>query len=101
MGAATPPHFLSVDGYTWEHWLEIHAAGGTKALAARRLADELGTGRMIAFGDNVNDVPLFGVADELCAVANAVPELRALATRTIRSNDEDGVARWLEECVRG
>ncbi|MFU8876033.1 HAD family hydrolase [Micromonospora sp. SL4-19] len=94
-------HFLSVDGYTREHWLEIHAAGGTKALAARRLADELRTGRMIAFGDNVNDVPLFGVADESCAVANAVPELRALATRTIPSNDEDGVARWLEECVRG
>ena len=90
-------HFLSVGGYTREDWLEIHAADGTKARAAKRLADDLGAGRMVAFGDNVNDIPLFRVADETCAVANAVPELRSLATRTIRSNDDDGVAEWLAE----
>lgn len=89
--------FLSVDGYTKEHWLEIHAAGGTKALAARRLADELDAAHLVAFGDNMNDIPLFATADEACAVANAVPELRAIATRTIAANDDDGVARWLEE----
>lgn len=94
-------HFLSVDGYTKEHWLEIHSAAGTKARAARRLADRLGAARLVAFGDNMNDIPLFGVADETCAVANAVAELRAIATRTIGTNDDDGVARWLEERLRG
>jgi 5-amino-6-(5-phospho-D-ribitylamino)uracil phosphatase len=93
-------HFLSLDGYTQEHWFEIHSAGATKALAAGRLAARLGTGRLVAFGDNMNDVPLFEAADESCAVANAVPELRALATRTIGSNDEDGVAAWLEQRLR-
>jgi len=33
------------------------------------------------------------------AVANAVPELKAVATDVIGSNTEDGVARWIEENV--
>ncbi|MDE5891615.1 MAG: HAD family hydrolase, partial [Acetatifactor sp.] len=31
------------------------------------------------------------------AVENAVPELKAIATAVIGSNDSDGVARWLAE----
>ena len=88
-------HFLSLDGYMNEHWLEIHAGSGTKAQAVRRLAGSLGAERVVAFGDNHNDRPLFEVADETCAVANAVPELRALATHVIGANDADGVAEWL------
>ena len=88
-------HFLSLDGYMNEHWLEIHAGTGTKARAVRRLAGSLGVERVVAFGDNHNDVPLFEVADETCAVANAVPELRAMATHVIGANDADGVAEWL------
>ena len=37
------------------------------------------------------------VADEGCAVANAVPGLKAIADRIIGSNDEDGVAAFLRE----
>ncbi|WEG08353.1 HAD family hydrolase [Microbacterium horticulturae] len=88
-------HFLSLDGYMNEHWLEIHADTGTKARAVRRLAGSLSVERIVAFGDNHNDVPLFEVADETCAVANAVPELRAIATHVIGANDADGVADWL------
>lgn len=84
-------------GTAGEFWLEIHAADGTKAQAARRLADNLGISTIIAFGDNHNDVPLFTIADEGYAVANAVPELRAIATRTIGHNDDDAVARWLKD----
>ena len=89
--------FLSRDGYTGEQWLEIHAPEGTKARSARRVADDVGATRLVAFGDNLNDVPLFEIADEGCAVAGAVPELRDIATRTIGSNDEDAVALWLAE----
>ena len=84
-------------GTAGEFWLEIHAADGTKAQAARRLADNLGISTIIAFGDNLNDMPLFTIADEGYAVANAVPELRAIATRTIGHNDDDAVARWLKD----
>lgn len=39
---------------------------------------------------------MFKVADESCAVANAHEDLKKYATGIILSNDEDGVAKWLE-----
>ena len=36
------------------------------------------------------------MADESYAVANAHEELKKYATDVILSNDDDGVARWLE-----
>ena len=37
------------------------------------------------------------LADEGYAVRTAAPELKAVATAVIGSNDEDAVARWLSE----
>ena len=85
------------DLYSGETWLEIMPAAATKARAARRLADMLGCDRLVAFGDGANDVDLFAAADESWAVANAAPECKAAATGVIGSNEEDAVARWLEE----
>ena len=56
---------------------------------------------VIAFGDGVNDMEMFRLADEAYAVENAVEELKALATGVIDSNDSDGVARWLVEHFEG
>ncbi|WP_375486091.1 HAD-IIB family hydrolase [uncultured Jatrophihabitans sp.] len=85
------------DGYHRDQtWFEITSADGTKAAAARRLQARLGATQLVAFGDNLNDLPLFAAADHSCAVANAVPELRAIATEVIADNDSDGVAAWLE-----
>ena len=50
----------------------------------------------MCFGDEVNDLPMFELADERYAVKNAAPELKKLATAVIGSNDEDAVARWLQ-----
>ena len=69
----------------------------TKAHAARQLAKLLGCDRIVAFGDAVNDLPLFEAADECYAVSNAAAELKARATGVIGCNDDDGVAHWLEE----
>lgn len=54
-------------------------------------------GRVVAFGDAINDIPMFQIADECYAVENAVEELKALATGIITSNEQDGVAKWLLE----
>ena len=90
------------DIYSGDRWLEIMPAGANKASAALRLKKLLGCGRMVAFGDSVNDIPLFKAADESYAVANADERLKELATAVIPSNDEDGVARKLSElCGRG
>ena len=87
----------SRDIYTGAPWLEVMPAGVSKASAARVLREMLGCTKLVCFGDAVNDLALFGEADERYAVANADPVLKAAATAVIGANDEDSVARWLEE----
>lgn len=87
----------SKDIYSGAQWLEIMPKAATKAHASRQLAKLLGCERIVAFGDAVNDLPLFDAADECYAVANAAPELKARATAVIAGNDDDGVAHWLQD----
>ncbi len=85
------------DIYTKDYYLEIMPPQVSKANAANRLKKYLGCDRLIAFGDGKNDIDLFETADECYAVKNAVEELKLKATRIIGSNDDDGVAKWLEK----
>lgn len=47
----------------------------TKANAIIKLKEMLGCSRVVAFGDGINDMEMFRIADESYAVKNAVPEL--------------------------
>jgi Cof subfamily protein (haloacid dehalogenase superfamily) len=78
-------------------WLELTSPAGTKAAAVAALKRELAPERLVCFGDNHNDLPMFAVADIALAVANAAPEVRAAATRVIGANTEAGVAVWISE----
>ncbi|MDR2568667.1 MAG: HAD hydrolase family protein [Oscillospiraceae bacterium] len=44
-----------------------------------------------------NRLSLFSVANEKYAMSNAVLELKKIATDVIDSNDNDGVAKWIEK----
>ena len=72
--------------------IEVFAAGVSKAAAIRSLASEIGADRITVYGDNLNDLPMFGIADDAVAVANAVPEVLASARRIIGPNTADSVA---------
>ncbi|MET9495427.1 HAD family hydrolase [Streptomyces sp. NPDC006552] len=78
--------------------VELQPHGVTKAtglsLAARRLS--AGPGSTLAFGDMPNDIPMFGWAARGVAMANAHPELKAVADEVTTTNEEDGVAQVLE-----
>lgn len=88
--------FLSEDPSTpGFHWLEFHSPEGTKARAIQRLMAALDVDRLVVFGDGPNDAPMFDIADESYAVANAIPELKAIATAVLDTNDQDAVARWI------
>jgi HAD superfamily hydrolase (TIGR01484 family) len=78
--------------------VEAAALGVSKASVIAELAADLGIGpeSVLAFGDMPNDLPLLTWAGTSCAVANAHPEVLAAATHIIGSNDEDGVAEYLE-----
>ena len=39
---------------------------------------------------------MFHMADEAYATKNAIDELKEIATGIIESNNNDGVAKWLE-----
>ncbi|KAL6621805.1 HAD-like protein [Neocallimastix californiae] len=52
---------------------------------------------VIAFGDSLNDVPMFEVAGYKYAMGNALDELKQIATGVTKTNDEDGEAYVLEQ----
>ena len=85
------------DIYSGAHWLELMPAAASKSNAIRQLKALLGCERLVVFGDGKNDIDMFQMADESCAVENAAPELKAVATGVIGSNDDDAVAKWLLE----
>ena len=78
--------------------VEVTAAGVNKATALAELCEELdiAAADVIAFGDYPNDVPMLAWAGRAVAVANAHPDVVAVADETTASNDEDGVALVLE-----
>lgn len=89
------------DIYSGEQWLEIMPKHATKASAIERLKKMMNCDYVIAFGDGVNDIEMFELADEAYAVENAAPELKAVATDVIGGNNQDGVAEWLEQmCLK-
>lgn len=89
--------FFQYDIYSGEPWLEILPLTATKANAVSQLKQMYNCDKVVVFGDGVNDIPMFKDADRCYAVANAVDELKAIATDVIKSNEDDGVARWLLE----
>lgn len=86
---------LQQELYRPEYWCEIMPRKATKAEAVRTLKKLWNCGRIVSFGDAINDIPMFQLSDECYAVENAVPELKKAATGILDSNDRDGVAKWL------
>ncbi len=89
--SAYPDIFLKDTGI-----LEVLAPGVSKAAAVRRLSDRLGLKRIVAFGDNLNDLPMLEVADVAVAVENALPEVKAAADYVTGRNTASSVARFIE-----
>jgi hydroxymethylpyrimidine pyrophosphatase-like HAD family hydrolase len=90
---------VSVSHSNGKGLIEASALGVSKATAVAELAAGHGISResVIAFGDMPNDLPLLTWAGTSCAVANAHPEVLTAATHVIGSNDDDGVAEYLEK----
>ncbi len=70
----------------------------TKAEAMRAVAARYGADRTVAFGDNVNDLPMMLAADHAVAVANALQEVKEAADEVIGTNVSDAVANYIAGC---
>ena len=75
--------------------LEIYPKGVSKAATAQEIITRLNPWEVVVFGDNLNDLPLFRIADRRYAPENAMDEIKQQATAIIADNDHDGVARFL------
>ncbi len=82
-------------------FLELVPLGIDKAQSLERLLAHTGGTRedMIAFGDGFNDLSMVEYAGCGVAMANAQPILLERANQTTLSNDEDGVAVWIEKNI--
>ncbi|HLL33068.1 HAD family hydrolase [Streptomyces sp.] len=78
--------------------VELQPCGITKATGLALAAEHLGLRPedTLAFGDMPNDIPMFDWAAHGVAMANAHPELKAVADEVTLSNEDDGIAAVLE-----
>ena len=80
-------------------YLEFMPPNASKGKALALVAAKYGfsAAQTVAFGDSWNDIPMLQWAGLGLAVANAKPEVRQAADRTVLSNTDDGVARALAD----
>ncbi|MFB7507320.1 HAD family hydrolase [Streptomyces broussonetiae] len=79
------------------YFLEISPRGVDKGTSLRRLAGHYGVplAATAAVGDMPNDLPMLRVAGLAAAVANAHPEVLAVAGLVLPDNEREGVARLI------
>ena len=80
-------------------WYKYTPRSATKENAIRLLCGRCGVplAEAVAFGDDWADLAMLRLCGLGVAMGNAIPEVRAAAGRVIGSNDEDGIALFLEE----
>jgi len=84
------------------YFMELVPVNSGKGEALKWLAERLGIAQeeTMAFGDSMNDESMIRYAGHSVAMCNGRPEIKTLARYTTSfSNDDDGVARFIEEHV--
>lgn len=84
------------DNYSDMYFLEVFSSNATKAAGVRKLKKLLNAERVVAFGDNLNDLEMLKDADVGVAVGDSVDEVKRQADIVIGNSYEDGVAEYLK-----
>ncbi len=90
----------SKDPYIDCYFITILNPKGDKAHALKKLEEieDVSFKNTAVFGDSYNDIGMFKVASDKIAVANAIDELKEIATEILpHTNDQEGVARYLNK----
>lgn len=95
-------HAEVIDHRKWAapwHVIEVVRAGLSKAVGLERVCRSLNIPqeRVIAFGDEDNDFEMIEFAGHGIAMGNAIPELKERANDITLTNEEDGIAVFLEK----
>jgi len=108
--ALTPEDVIFINGLLPSDLYMVMAVDGlamimhkdaTKAKAIAALADMWGIKpeEIVAFGDDLNDIDMLGYAGVGVVMDNALEQVKTVADYICDTNDNDGLAKWLEENV--
>lgn len=89
---------IQKDTYDDYIWYEIYNSTASKANAVLQVKELVGADELVCFGDNLNDISMIKAADTGAAVSNACDGLKELSDVIIDSNNDDGVAKYIERC---
>ena len=96
-------HYPTVDiiSFTGEDWYQIKSKKAAKDYALAEVCKQLdiSMSEVVAFGDDYNDISMIRECGVGVAVANAIDEVKAVANYFCDTNDNDGVAKWIEENI--
>lgn len=96
-------HFPELDSQRFSDgdWYKFTKSGITKekAISAVCEACHVGVSDTIAFGDDYADIGMLKMCGVGVAMGNAIQEVKDIADKTTLSNEEDGVAAYLEKWV--
>ncbi len=84
---------------SWPEGLELLASDSTKGVCIEKMRKLLGekAKKIVCVGDYENDISMLRVADVSYAVENAIPEVKAAASRVTVSNNESAIAKIIED----
>ena len=84
------------------YYLDITPPGQNKGTFVTAMAQRLGISldAIATIGDMQNDLPMFKVSGLSVAMGNATDDVKAKATDTTASNEEDGFAGAVELILR-
>jgi len=77
------------------NFIEVFSCHAGKWSGIKRLKEMYGFDRVVAFGDNHNDIEMLKNADVSVCVKNAQKEVLKFADVIVDTNDNDGVAKFL------
>lgn len=79
--------------------IEIVRKGMNKAVGLKRIAHyyHIPQEKVIAFGDEDNDLEMIDYAGVGVAMGNAIHELKAVSKHVTATNEEDGIGQFLED----
>jgi len=92
---------LEIYHVTGENLYDVGAVNCSKMNGVKILAEQFGIdiNDIAAFGDDFNDIGMLQTCGTGVAMMNAIDEVKVTADVVCDSNQNDGVAKWLEENV--
>ena len=92
---------LDTDASSDKRWVAINPGNCNKAIALKRLTDKIGCQMqdVLYFGDATNDIEIMTQVGWGVAMGNAIDEVKRASNDVTISNDEDGVAYYINKII--